>query len=37
MKQSVKDTLFWFFTILIVPAIIMVTFLINGYLGIRLF
>lgn len=35
MKQSTKETLLWVFTILGVPAIIILTFLLNGYLDLR--
>jgi hypothetical protein len=37
MKQDTKNALLWFFTILIVPAIIMLIFWLNGYLGFRIF
>jgi len=36
MKGRSTDLLLWLFTILSVPAIIIVTFWLNGYLGIRL-
>jgi hypothetical protein len=32
MKKSTEGTLMWLYTILIVPAIIMVIFWLNGYL-----
>jgi hypothetical protein len=35
MKGRSSDVLLWIFTILVVPGIIILTFWLNGYLGIR--
>jgi hypothetical protein len=37
MKTAIKDHLLWLYTILIVPAVIMLIFWLNGYLGFRPF
>jgi hypothetical protein len=37
MKEDTRNVLLWLFTILGVPAIIMLIFLLNGYLGFKLF
>jgi hypothetical protein len=37
MKQRAENILIWFYTILIVPTIIMLIFWLNGYLGFRPF
>lgn len=36
MTQKTNENLMWLYTILIVPAVIILTFCLNGYLGLRL-